>query len=199
MLFHLADEYMAVKFSHKAHAASTGDCETCHHYHSEVERSPPCRECHGQPFKNLEKPGLKGAYHRQCMLCHRVTGKGPLECEGCHTRRAPGDTVAPVEASRGPDQVSLGHIAKAYPAVKFNHHLHTEMADRCEDCHHHHGDVEKTPPCRECHNTAKAPAGEKKLGLKAAYHKQCLDCHHEKHGPEECEGCHKEPEEEKSE
>jgi hypothetical protein len=50
--------------------------------------------------------------------------------------------------------------------------------------------VEKTPPCRECHDTLKTAPGEKKVGLKVAYHKHCLGCHHDKHGPEECDGCH---------
>jgi len=115
-------------------------------------------------------------------------GKGPLTCDGCHVKRIPGG--AEVAEAKGPNEVVLGHLAKDYPAVKFNHKSHAEMADNCEECHHHHGDVEKTPPCRECHNTLKTAAGDKKLGLKQAYHKQCLACHREKHGPEECDGCH---------
>ena len=191
ILYHLTDLYTPVKFAHKAHTGYAENCTVCHHHHSEIEKTPPCRECHGQPFKTLAKPGLKGAYHRQCMNCHRESGSGPLGCEECHEKRkAPGKNEA-----KGPegikDTIQLGHIAREYGPVKFDHKIHLDMADTCQDCHHHHGEIEKTPPCRECHNTRTTASGEKKPGIMDAYHKQCLDCHKGKGGgPQKCEGCH---------
>jgi len=192
ILYHLTDLYTPVKFSHKAHTGYAENCTVCHHHKSEVEKTPACRECHGLPFKTLAKPGLKGAYHRQCMNCHRESGSGPLGCEACHEKRkTPGKPVQETGPVGVGEKISLGHVAKEYGPVLFNHKLHLDMADSCQECHHHHGEVEKTPPCRECHNTRGSVAGEKKLGIMDAYHKQCLDCHRGKGGgPQKCEGCH---------
>ncbi|KAA3635959.1 MAG: hypothetical protein DWP97_03760, partial [Calditrichaeota bacterium] len=71
----IADLYQPVKFNHKLHAdmAQMGtSCATCHHY-SPADRIPPCKECHpaGKDPANLRQPSLKGAYHRQCLSCHR--------------------------------------------------------------------------------------------------------------------------------
>lgn len=191
VLYHLTDIYAPVKFTHKAHTGYAENCKVCHHHHSEIERTPACRECHGLPFKTLAKPGLKGAYHRQCMNCHRDSGSGPLGCDDCHEKRKAIDKPPKVPGLEGiADTITLGHVAKEYGPVKFNHMIHVDMADTCKDCHHHQGEVEKTPPCRECHNTRATVAGEKKLGIMDAYHKQCLDCHRGMGGPQKCEGCH---------
>jgi hypothetical protein len=191
VLYHLTDLYVPVKFSHKAHVSYAESCDVCHHHHSEVERTPPCRECHGQPFKTLSKPGLKGAYHRQCMNCHRESGSGPLGCEECHEKRKGAPAAKEAQPIGIGTKISLGHIAKEHGPVAFDHKLHLDMADACSECHHHQGEVEKTPPCRECHNTRATVKGEKKLGLMDAYHKQCLGCHKGKGGgPQGCDGCH---------
>ncbi len=66
-----------------------------------------CRDCH--PLKrfeadylasldadtqryHLDKPGLKGALHRNCMGCHTENG-GPSGCQDCHPRTKKGDAV----------------------------------------------------------------------------------------------------------
>jgi len=195
VLYHLTNQYTSVKFDHRSHVEYSDSCGSCHHHQSEVESTPACRECHGQALQNLRRPGLKGAYHRQCMGCHRETGNGPLGCEECHPKRVKADQAdTPVPAPRPEERMMLGHLAREKPPLSFNHELHTEMADACRDCHHHQGEVEKTPPCRECHNTRDTKQGQQKPGLKDAYHTQCLTCHKEKFGPTECDGCHTVPE-----
>lgn len=79
--------YEPVTFSHDIHTMVADDCATCHHY-SEPGQTPACRECHGAPFdpKNLNMPGLKGAYHLQCMGCHEDMG-GPRGCLECHAKK----------------------------------------------------------------------------------------------------------------
>lgn len=66
-------------------------CQGCHH-HSPVGSIPPlCESCHGEPFNEAEpfKPGLYGAYHRQCLGCHQSMHlEKPAECEGCHAEKA---------------------------------------------------------------------------------------------------------------
>jgi hypothetical protein len=169
-LYHLADQYEPALFNHTNHVEYAADCETCHHHSSEVEGAPPCRECHGETSGDLRKPGLKGAYHRQCMNCHREMGAGPLDCVGCHAKATGGpvDPEARALASVG-EQILLGHLADEFGGVQFKHRLHSEVTDSCSDCHHHEKGYEKTPPCRECHN--------KPSELKQAYHEQCLNCH----------------------
>lgn len=86
----LKNLYEAVQFSHDAHVEYVGgECGICHHYSEDLL---PCAECH-KPFSvyRYEGPrrttslGLKGAYHGQCLGCHREAG-GPVGCEDCHSR-----------------------------------------------------------------------------------------------------------------
>lgn len=106
----LEDKYEAVEFPHRKvflalkkklngnklaeyfHPLEATLCQGCHH-NSPVSGTPPkCASCHGQPFneKSLFRPGLKGAYHQQCMGCHAQMGvKKPadVECAGCHLEK----------------------------------------------------------------------------------------------------------------
>ena len=74
------------------HQSGATICQGCHH-NSPVSGQPPrCGSCHGKPFneKYLHAPGIKGAYHRQCMGCHVEMGiKKPanVECAGCHIEK----------------------------------------------------------------------------------------------------------------
>ena len=79
--------YEPVTFSHGAHVLFADECAACHH-HCEPGQTPACKECHGAPFdpKNLNMPGLKGAYHLQCVGCHKEMG-GPRGCTECHARK----------------------------------------------------------------------------------------------------------------
>jgi hypothetical protein len=61
-------------------------CASCHQVQSTKELA--CGHCHKTPFDkdNLAVPGLKGAYHDQCMGCHRKNGVAN-SCETCHKKR----------------------------------------------------------------------------------------------------------------
>lgn len=80
------------------------NCARCHSG-SEKKAIVACQECHSsQPFSaasvNLkekdikryhrDKPGLKGAYHQNCLGCHEEMG-GPTGCEDCHPRTDAGN------------------------------------------------------------------------------------------------------------
>lgn len=64
-------------------------CQGCHH-NSPISKKPPrCVSCHSKPFdeKNPLRPGLKAAYHLQCMGCHDEMGieqPQSTECTDCH-------------------------------------------------------------------------------------------------------------------
>ena len=65
-------------------------CQGCHH-NSPVSKKPPkCVTCHGKPFDDREplRPGLMGAYHQQCMTCHKeMKVEKPAGCTGCHKEK----------------------------------------------------------------------------------------------------------------
>lgn len=84
----LEKTYDPVTFSHGMHTDFADNCATCHH-HSPAGETPACGECHGAPFdpENLAMPGLKGAYHRQCMGCHKEFDAGPAGCTECHAKK----------------------------------------------------------------------------------------------------------------
>ena len=67
-------------------------CQGCHHY-SPVSANPPtCASCHSKPFEfsQPERPGLKAAYHQQCMNCHERMGiekPAHTDCTACHLKK----------------------------------------------------------------------------------------------------------------
>ncbi|MFC1639178.1 sulfate respiration complex hexadecaheme cytochrome HmcA [Gemmatimonadota bacterium] len=91
LMEHIGDSKIATYF----HGGEDAVCQGCHH-HSPVGVEPPlCESCHGEPFNEAEpfKPGLLGAYHRQCLGCHQTMEiEEPQDCEGCH---------APIPAGEG--------------------------------------------------------------------------------------------------
>jgi len=95
-------------------------CAPCHNTES-VLKSVACKDCHSaEPFSaqylseketevghyHLDKPGLKAAYHLNCLNCHVETG-GPDGCEDCHERTELGNafyrsgSYAPKGSGRG--------------------------------------------------------------------------------------------------
>lgn len=101
----LKDEYEPVTFPHRRimekllekieenriavhfHGHQDVVCQGCHHQ-SPVGVDPPlCESCHGDPFNEsyLHRPGLKAAYHQQCLGCHEAMGiKDIQDCSVCH-------------------------------------------------------------------------------------------------------------------
>ncbi len=74
------------------HAQKGTLCQGCHHNSPASKNPPSCFSCHGKPFQeaNSLKPGLKAAYHRQCMSCHQVMGISEpkdRDCQECHAKK----------------------------------------------------------------------------------------------------------------
>lgn len=62
-------------------------CAGCHHHTPVGTRPLPCRACHTKsPHATRDRPGLKSAYHRQCMECHQKMGIKTLGCTSCHAK-----------------------------------------------------------------------------------------------------------------
>ena len=82
-----ADSKLAGSF----HAEKGKVCQACHHQSPVSIKPPKCQSCHSEAFKNGDRPGLKAAYHQQCMTCHtemNIQKPQNTECAGCHAARA---------------------------------------------------------------------------------------------------------------
>ncbi len=106
----LSEKYEAVEFPHRKvvnkllehineskiatffHGHEDVACQGCHHHSPAGEKPPLCESCHSEPFNEAElfKPGLLGAYHRQCIGCHESMQIEPTDCLGCHKEKTTG-------------------------------------------------------------------------------------------------------------
>lgn len=116
----LAQYFTPVTFDHQMHQ-DVASCARCHHHTTGDAAEPQCAGCHAgrkaatvacrdchtaEPFAaaavrekeqdrtryHIDKPGLKAAYHRNCLGCHEEVG-GPLGCDDCHAKTAAGDEL----------------------------------------------------------------------------------------------------------
>jgi hypothetical protein len=66
-------------------------CSGCHHNSPAGTRPPPCRACHAETADPVrDRPGLKAAYHRQCVGCHIAMALPQQGCTDCHAERSKG-------------------------------------------------------------------------------------------------------------
>lgn len=117
----LSEFYGPVSFDHAMHI-ETARCSDCHHHttgtgpanpncarcHDGVEEGEivSCSGCHNtEPFTrkslkkfenpniyHINKPGLKGAYHLNCVGCHQSLG-APTGCRDCHEMNQSGERL----------------------------------------------------------------------------------------------------------
>jgi hypothetical protein len=125
------------------------------------------------------------------------------------------------DTSRGitvPDTVTLNSQSKLYEPFSFNHAKHIQLTKECSNCHHHttgtldqdsncvrchrNSSETKVVSCRGCHQTDPFSAASlkgkdsktyhlDKPSLKAAMHRNCINCHEKMKGPTGCQDCHK--------
>jgi len=82
----MRDSRLAATF----HAAPEAVCAGCHHNAPATLTPPRCASCHGTPFETEGKPGLKAAYHGQCMSCHKemkLEKPASTNCVACHEKK----------------------------------------------------------------------------------------------------------------
>ncbi len=191
LLDELIDLYQPVHFNHKVHASMSQmnlDCGTCHHY-SPPGQVAPCKDCHSVTAESsdLRKPNLKGAYHRQCLSCHREWSHD-TKCVVCHTPKEGG--AMETLANDPTDIIGVSHpvitvpMKKVYttpystgPVVTFQHKEHVDVFGfKCVNCH-------KQENCGNCHdiqNTSPAVKTQEQV------HAICNDCHK----ADQCAKCH---------
>lgn len=195
----ISDRYGPVYFSHKIHAQMSdmgGGCEGCHHHNT----SGPilkCNTCHETSRKreDVSIPDLKGAYHRQCMDCHREWSHD-TGCNSCHTLKKDLKNISKEKLQKkyaGKDHpVVLEPTKLVYETnsdkgklVTFYHDDHTKKFGlSCTTCH-------KQESCTKCHDiNRKDNTKPIKVSTKKTFkeqHKNCISCHSEK---ENCSRCH---------
>ncbi len=188
----LVEKYDAVVFAHSLHAnmsSMSGGCTNCHHFTQNVNDIQSCGTsgCHSdENVVNLRisKPSIKGAYHRQCMGCHREWSND-TDCGFCHTDLDGGESKVTVMDKT--DIVGVPHplisAEQQYnyttnyaqgPIVTFHHTDHVDLFGlKCTDCH-------KGDSCSRCHDT------EKHENTKIEHLVTCGACHSETN----CGFCH---------
>lgn len=220
MLRELVDLYEPVPFNHRGHAQMSqmwDGCVTCHHRSPEpttqpvtqpailADRTqdgaaavPACKSCHEATADDadIRRPSLKGAYHRQCLNCHREWMHANA-CVICHKARGQNPQQEPtsddiVGRMHPPIQVEpeINYVARFTPAdgprVLFRHSEHAEgFGIRCATCHRHDN-------CAHCH--APGAAAVVKPSQKPVHpagtwresHGPCVSCHQQ----DRCRHCH---------
>ena len=197
----LEDLYLPVPFDHQGHAqmaTMTQGCAVCHHYTPQGLEHPACRTCHEpKPVtENIRKPGLKGAYHRQCLNCHREW-TGETQCNSCHHPKtgSPGKGGPEVTPTKG-DLIGQMHPPIPEPDVEiyltrgkgpasskviFRHKEHLERFGlRCAECHHEDS-------CMRCHENGKEHSQQ--IRTVEQHHQPCAQCHNVKN-EDTCNRCH---------
>ncbi len=188
--------YGSVRFDHRIHvkmSSLSSDCRTCHHDLPErtdttvIVAPRACRDCHDSAsnITKDDKPGLRGAYHRQCLSCHKDWAHENA-CGFCHTtsstvRLSPVHDVhlaAPRAEAQSSYIYSTGH--KGLPVVTFHHDDHSQRFGlKCVDCH-------AGSTCGSCHGTSiERPVVNRQ--------QSCYGCH----GESRCVSCHRSGEREK--
>lgn len=157
------------RFEHLLHekmSTMTDGCVNCHHdakdnVEKAGETSPsglvirPCRTCHepNSVVATGDVPGLRGAYHRQCLSCHTDLVNA---CGFCHGGSTTVKTIA--ERPRHLSTMLLPHAnplptyvyetnSVPMPTVTFHHDEHTGLFGLdCQDCH-------VRSSCGKCHGS----------------------------------------------
>lgn len=189
--------YGSVRFDHRLHVQMSsiqGGCTNCHHDASEGVEGPgagtesgpvirPCRTCHepASVVVTADKPGLRGAYHRQCLSCHKDWAHENA-CGFCHTDSAAvrGSAARPRNLSTMLLPRSTAQSTYVYqtahppmPVVTFHHEDHAQRFGlKCVDCH-------GGSSCGQCHGSrAERPIVNRQ--------QSCYQCHAESR----CVTCH---------
>jgi hypothetical protein len=148
---------------------------------------------HAGPLHDLgaqtPRPSRKEAA-LDCRLCH--TGATPTKANPA-LAQCPRLLIRDYHSAKdAPATMTLGSSPGRYAPVAFSHRTHAEMAemgDGCEGCHHY-DQARPIQKCDGCHSPTRLRADLTRPDVKAAMHRQCVDCHREWNPGVTCASCH---------
>lgn len=127
-----------------------------------------------------------------------------LDCRACHTAATPTKNAPALAAcprlkvqgyhpiDEAPLAITLGKAGAQYGPVSFAHRTHAHMAETGKGCIgcHHYDQARPIQKCKNCHAVSRRREDLSKPDLKAALHRQCLDCHLDWNPSGACSTCH---------
>lgn len=131
-------------------------------------------------------------------------GATAMDCRACHTAVTPSKADPALAAcprlkvtgyhpvGEAPETIRLGSAQGTYGPVSFAHREHAHMAETgkgCSGCHHY-DQARPIQKCKNCHAVSRRREDLSKPDLKAALHRQCLNCHLDWNPSGACSTCH---------
>ncbi|MFA6008960.1 MAG: cytochrome c3 family protein [Desulfobacteraceae bacterium] len=163
---------------------------------SKMNKADPKKKDRGETIETWEAPDQKAAKERametlpfvsdfinECLLCRQQT----LRDKGLKASDIEHKYVlleSPI----------IKKTEDHYGPVRFLHSKHAALVNDCSACHHYRPaakDASETTRCSACHQDSFRKDHPERVGLKAAYHMNCIQCHQKMNqGPVDCTGCH---------
>jgi hypothetical protein len=214
----------AAHFCTSCHHRSTKACASCH----PIEGSPDGGGVTLEAAQHLSSSehSCVGCHQREageasCAGCHQTLPEPPSKasCLVCHgeQKKEAQPVQLPPASDDFPAKVTIDLLARDYGPSTMPHEtivrrlqdgvaksrlaqaFHAGPDTLCAGCHHHSPAGKRPPSCRSCHS-GDAARDKDRPSLKAAYHRQCMDCHREmKIDAMGCTDCHAEAGEQKGE
>ena len=128
----------------------------------------------------------------RCHICSNPDKSNPCLRECTRPGKHEMDKISG-HAELGPESMILNTISMLYEGVNFNHKEHAEMGEMgigCVECHHQNPKGQYLK-CSQCHSPQVTCENMPMLGLKGAYHRQCIPCHGQWSNYRQCERCHR--------
>ncbi|MBI5020427.1 MAG: cytochrome c3 family protein [Ignavibacteriales bacterium] len=139
-----------------------------------------------------QSPGKNHAkLHINCVSCH--TCGLPTKDDPCWVA-CPREKMITVylKPEQTDELVVIDQGSERYGPVYFSHKIHAQMSGMvggCGNCHHYNT-LEQILKCSSCHASSRQRENIGIPDLKAAYHRQCMDCHREWSHETGCTTCH---------
>ena len=208
-----------VNFAQAMHKSTAR--QSCVGCHNQQTQSPSCAGCHTQIPAKMAADSCNKCHTVPVGVSTENAENGSLLKLGKEDRQRLADqTVAQRTQSSAPiyrqedipEKVVIGLLSNEYQPSELPHRkivnalwekqkdnrlaaaFHTEEATLCQGCHHNSPPSKTPPKCVSCHSADVKSAKDGRLGLKAAYHQQCMTCHarmNQKPAETECADCHK--------
>ena len=122
-------------------------------------------------------PGARADDYEPVLFSHRIhDGLTGGDCAACHHRQSADEK----------DRVGVD-------LKELHDQMGMKLGGACATCHN---DMASNPPqsCARCHGLANEPDAPSRIGLKGAYHRQCIGCHERQpslaSAPTACASCH---------